>query len=203
MAPPCAEIPHAQNHNAQQDLDTRCRISSSTTSILPQEPTIHSSYEKMTGTWQYVLADPSTMKAVIIDSVLDYDPATQTISTQTADSLLSLIVGHGYTIEKILETHAHADHLTAASYLQSRLTQQQGHSPPICIGKRITQVQDLFGAKYGIPIKEYRGVFDKLFDDDERFEIGNLTATVIHLPGHTPDHIGYIIGGKQNIADHI
>ncbi|CAO2657784.1 Nn.00g039100.m01.CDS01 [Neocucurbitaria sp. VM-36] len=165
------------------------------------EPIVHSSYETQTGTWQYIVADPSTLKAVIIDSVLDYDPATQVISTPTADSLLSLIAEKNYKIERILETHAHADHLTAASYLQSRLEKRQGYKPPICIGKRITQVQELFGQRYGIPAEEYRGVFDKLFDDDEPFEIGNLTATVIHLPGHTPDHIGYIIGDNVFCGD--
>jgi glyoxylase-like metal-dependent hydrolase (beta-lactamase superfamily II) len=178
------------------------QASFSTEAIVPQEPTIHSSYETKTGTWQYVIADPSTLKAVIIDSVLDYDPATQVISTQTADSLVSLISENGYKIEKILETHAHADHLTAASYLQNRVGQQQGYRPPVCIGKRITQVQDLFGQRYGIPVEEYKGAFDQLFDDDESFKIGNLTATVTHLPGHTPDHIGYMIGGERTIPEH-
>ncbi|KAF2122261.1 putative metallo-beta-lactamase domain protein [Lophiotrema nucula] len=168
---------------------------------MPQEPTIHSSYEKKTGTWQYVVADPSTLKAVIIDSVLDYDPSTQTISTETAECLLSMISDKGYKIEKILETHAHADHLTAASYLQNRLEREQGFKAPICIGKRITQVQDMFGQRYGVPADEYKGVFDKFFDDEESFEIGNLTATVTHLPGHTPDHIGYIIGENVFCGD--
>ena len=97
----------------------------------------------------------------------------------------------------ILETHAHADHLTAASYLQSRLALQQGgHRPLIGIGKRIDQVQKWFGQRYGVPENEWKGMFDKLFDDDEAFEIGNLKAQAIHLPGHTPDHMGYYIGGK-------
>jgi glyoxylase-like metal-dependent hydrolase (beta-lactamase superfamily II) len=169
-----------------------------TQTAMPQEPTIHSSYEPKTGTWQYVVTDPSTHKAVIIDAVLDYDPSTQAISTETADALLSLIADRGYEIVKILETHAHADHLTAAAYLQKQIEQRQGYRPPICIGKRITQVQDLFGQRYGVPVEEYNGVFDKLFDDDESFEIGSLTATVMHLPGHTPDHLGYIIGGERH-----
>jgi glyoxylase-like metal-dependent hydrolase (beta-lactamase superfamily II) len=161
-----------------------------------QNPIIHSSYEKATGTWQYLVADPSTLQAVIIDSVLDYNPTTQVISTQTADSLFSLISSHKYKITKILETHAHADHLSAASYLQHRIAQSQGLRPPICIGKRITQVQEMFGKKYGISAEEYRNAFDRLFDDDEVFEVGELKVKVMHLPGHTPDHIGYIIGGK-------
>jgi glyoxylase-like metal-dependent hydrolase (beta-lactamase superfamily II) len=101
----------------------------------------------------------------------------------------------------ILETHAHADHLTAASYLQSRLALQQGgHRPLIGIGKRIGQVQRLFGERYGILREEYEDVFDKLFEDDETFEIGTLQAKAIHLPGHTPDHLGYHIGSESNFA---
>lgn len=165
------------------------------------EPVIHSVYEGKTGTWQYLVADSSSQTAVVIDPVLDYDPATQAISSQTADSLLSMIEEKGYKIDRILETHAHADHLTAASYLQDRLAERQGHRPPICIGQRIGEVQRLFGRMYDIPAHEYEDVFDKLFDDDETFAIGDLTATIMHLPGHTPDHVGYKIGGK-NQRDH-
>lgn len=169
-----------------------------TTSAAAQEPTIHNVFENVTGTWQYIVADPSTSSAVIIDPVLDYEPATQAITTRSADELLSLVQEKGYKIEKIIETHAHADHLTSSSYLQSRLAQIQGHRPPIGIGKRIEQVQKLFGKRYGVTKDEYNHVFDKLFDDDETFSIGNLIAKAIHLPGHTPDHLGYQIGGKHH-----
>jgi glyoxylase-like metal-dependent hydrolase (beta-lactamase superfamily II) len=170
-------------------------------SAMPCSPTIHPLYEPQTGTWQYIVADPSTREAVIIDSVLDYDPSTRTISTQSADTLLSLITNEHYTISRILETHIHADHLTAASYLASRFKEKQGFKPPICIGKRITQVQVLFGKKYGINPKEYEGAFDYFFDDGEEFFIGDLAAKTIHLPGHTPDHIGYIIGDNVFSGD--
>ncbi|RDW66844.1 putative metallo-beta-lactamase protein [Coleophoma crateriformis] len=175
----------------------------STKAAIPQEPTIHSIFEEKTGTWQYVVADSSTRDAVIIDPVLDYDPATQIVSARTADSLLSLTEEMGYNIVRILETHAHADHLTAASYLQDHLTRRQGHRPPICIGKRIQGVQRLFSQVYDIPANEYEGVFDKLLDDDETFDIGNLRATAIHLPGHTPDHLGYKIGDNVFCGDSI
>lgn len=144
----------------------------------------------------------STSAAVVIDPVLDYDPITQAITTRSADELLSFIQKKDYNIERILETHAHADHLTASSYLQNRLSRIQGHKPPICIGKRIEQVQKLFGQRYGLTEDEYNNVFDKLFDDDETFSIGNLTAKAIHLPGHTPDHLGYQIGGKIRTLSH-
>jgi glyoxylase-like metal-dependent hydrolase (beta-lactamase superfamily II) len=170
-------------------------------STMSSNPTIHPLYESQTGTWQYIVADPSTRQAVIIDSVLDYNPSTRIISTQSADNLLSLISAQSYRISRILETHIHADHLTAASYLAHRLEQNQGTKPPICIGKRISQVQALFGKKYRIDRKEYESVFDQFFDDDEEFVIGDLTAKTIHLPGHTPDHIGYIIGDNVFSGD--
>lgn len=160
-----------------------------------KEPTIHPVFEDVTGTWQYIVSDPSTKSAAIIDPVLDYNPVTQAITTDSANALLSLVQEKGYKIERILETHAHADHLTAASYLQKQLFQTQGYKPPIGIGKRIEQVQTLFGQRYGIQSEEYKTVFDKLFEDDESFQIGGLTAKAIHLPGHTPDHLGYQIGG--------
>jgi glyoxylase-like metal-dependent hydrolase (beta-lactamase superfamily II) len=159
------------------------------------DPTIHSIFESITGTWQYVVADLSTSTAAIIDAVLDYDSATQKISTTSADTLLSLVRKEGYHVTMILETHAHADHLTAASYLQARLAEEQGSCPLIGIGHRIDQVQRVFGQRYGLAVDRYRGVFDRFFKDNESFNIGSLTATALHLPGHTPDHMGYKIGG--------
>lgn len=170
----------------------------STTAISVSQPIVEDVFEKVTGTWQYIVTDPATRTTAIIDPVLDYDPATQSISTTTADDLLSLVKQKGYNISWILETHAHADHLTAASYLQKRLAQELGERPSIGIGKRIGKVQSLFGQRYGIPEEEYAVVFDKLLDDDETFSIGELKATAMHLPGHTPDHMGYMIGGKPH-----
>lgn len=160
------------------------------------EPSIHHVFEPKTCTWQYVVADPETSVAVIIDSVLDFDPAKTTVSHETADALLSLVQEKGYRIERILETHVHADHLTAAKYIQHKLEATQGSKPDICIGKRIIEVQERFARRYGVPREEYEGAFDKLFDDDEVFLIGKLQAKVVHLPGHTPDHVGYIVGGE-------
>ncbi|KAL1955961.1 hypothetical protein VTO42DRAFT_7946 [Malbranchea cinnamomea] len=179
--------------------DAQCAVQAAA----PAEPTIHDMFESKTSTWQYVVADPSTSKAVIIDPVLDYEPATQVVSTSTADSLLSLVKEKGYKVDMILETHAHADHLTAASYLQTRLAHEQGYTPLIGIGKRIDQLQRLFGKRYGIAADEYQGVFGKLFDDDETFTIGTLTGVAMHLPGHTPDHMGYRIGDNVFCGDSI
>lgn len=158
--------------------------------------TVDSIHDPKTGTWQYIVADPNTLDAVIIDPVMDFDRATQTISTDTADRLTSLVRRKGYRILRILETHVHADHVTAAAYLQSVLERDQGFTPPICIGSRIRDIQQLFGPRYGVPAAELSSAFDVLLKDDEIFLIGDLQAKVIHLPGHTPDHIGYIIGGN-------
>ncbi|KAM0282269.1 hypothetical protein ACHAQH_003133 [Verticillium albo-atrum] len=158
------------------------------------EPVVHDIYEPVTGTWQYVVADPESLSAVLIDTVLDFDPASATVTTGTADGILALVSEKGYTIEKILETHIHADHLTAASYLQAKLGATQKIPPAVCIGKRIRQVQQHVAATYGVPEEDLARAFDRTFDDDETFAVGRLSASAMHLPGHTPDHLGYRIG---------
>jgi hypothetical protein len=115
----------------------------STEATVASNVIIYDVFENNTSTWQFIVADPSTLNAVIIDPVLDYDRATQVITTQAADALLSVVKDNGYNVDMILETHAHADHLTAASYLQHRLSEEQRHRPSIGIGKRIRQVQKL------------------------------------------------------------
>lgn len=170
------------------------------------EPEVIAVFERVTCTWQYIVFDASTRSAAIIDSVLDYDPKSATISTNSADALLEKIAERNLHVTLILETHAHADHLTAANYLQTRLSQLQAgnvvptgiNKPPICIGERIKQVQDTFASKCGLSGAEYAGAFDKLWEDDEEFAIGQLSARAVHLPGHTPDHMGYHIGSKLN-----
>ena len=142
------------------------------------------------------MADPATQKAVIIDPVLEYDAASATISTQPADDMLKYVGELGYQIEMILETHAHADHLTAASYLRDKLARTQGYAPTIGIGRRIKHVQEMFMERYRMGPELFEGGFDKYFDDDETFQFGSLTGQAIHLPGHTPDHMGYKIGGE-------
>ncbi|KAH6603721.1 hypothetical protein Trco_008496 [Trichoderma cornu-damae] len=138
------------------------------------EPIIHDIFEHDTGTWQYVVADPSTLTAAVIDPVLDCDRTIQSITTRTADSLLALVKEKGYRVDWILETHVHADHLTAASYLQNRLAKEQGYNPSVAIGKRIGQVQRFFGKRYGVPEEQYEVVFDHLMDDGEIFDVDNV-----------------------------
>lgn len=164
------------------------------------EPVIHNIFEPNTCTWQYIVADPSTKVAVIIDPVLDYDPSSNRLSSDHADALLSVVNENGFKVERILETHVHADHLTAAGYLQSKLASSGNSRPVICIGKHVSQVQDTFAKRYGITKDEYQSAFGKLFEDDEHFSIGQLEAKAVHLPGHTPDHMAYMIGCRFDLS---
>lgn len=148
--------------------------------------------------WQYIVADPETRDAAIIDSVLDFDPSTSRLSTASADKLLAVIAQNNLKPVFIMETHAHADHLTAARYLQRRLVAMGVHpTPQISIGKRISQVQATFATKYNIDTTELENVFDNLWEDNQQFTIGRLRCEVLYLPGHTPDHVGYRI--EENI----
>ena len=163
-------------------------------------PTVHASYEPVTGTWSYIVINPSSKTGAIIDSVLDFDPNTTTISTKSADKLLEIVSSNGYTITHILETHAHADHVTGSRYLQVKLSAED-KKPLIGIGKRIKAVQQTFAARYGVPASELENAFDVLFDDDETVDIGGMQMTVLHLPGHTPDHVGYVVDGNVFTGD--
>lgn len=164
------------------------------------EPLIQPSFEPATGTFQYIVTDPASKASIVIDPVLDFDPCNSNIKTTSADIILSLIAEKKYNIQYILETHAHADHLSAASYIQAQLS-KSGARPEIGIGQRISKVQKLFGKRYGVLPKDYQLVFDRLFSDDEVFHFGSLQVQAIHLPGHTPDHMGYLIGGNIFCGD--
>jgi glyoxylase-like metal-dependent hydrolase (beta-lactamase superfamily II) len=165
------------------------------------QPVVHPVFEPVTGTFQYVVADPSSKDAVIIDPVLDFDLGSSKISTTSADQVLQTVHENGYTVTHVLETHAHADHLTASRYVQQTLAQSGQNPPLIAIGQRIKEVQKTFAAMYGIPSAELDSAFDKLLQDDEEFAIGTLEATAIHLPGHTPDSVGYVIGNNVFVGD--
>lgn len=172
---------------------------------IAMEPKVHTLFESVTGTWQYVVADEKEKDAVIIDSVLDYEKETGKVSTSSADKILALVAEQGYSISKILETHAHADHLTASRYLQAVLTKRQASAtgPRVCIGQRIKQVQQTMANIYNVPQSSLIDAFDHTFADDETFNIGSIEARVVHLPGHTPDHIGYVIGSNVFTGDSI
>ncbi|KAJ6499307.1 beta-lactamase-like protein [Mycena sanguinolenta] len=164
-------------------------------------PEVFSFFEKRTSTWlvlQYVVLDPVTKDAALIDTVLDYDPPSGRIATTTADGILAWIEKQGLNIKYILETHAHADHLTASQYYKKKF------NAPIGIGKRISMVQETFAPVYGFEPSAFEGSFDLLFEDDQQFKLGTtLDCRVIHTPGHTPDHVSYIIGESVFTGDSI
>jgi len=166
----------------------------------PGDPVTYAFLERNTSTWQYLVACPSTSDAVLIDTVLDYHPETSTVSHETADGILSFIDENKFKVTRILETHAHADHLTSAQYLHERIPSH----PPICIGQKISQVQKTFSNRYGFnDATDFKNTFDDFLQDGDKFSIGELTCNVILLAGHTPDHLGYQVGTSIFTGDSI
>lgn len=147
-------------------------------------------FDPATNTVSYVVADAATRRAAIIDSVLDLDYAAGRIATTSADALIAHVRANGLTVDWVLETHAHADHLSAAPYLQEKLGGKLG------IGAQITVVQDVFGKVFneGSAFERDGSQFDALFDDGARFEIGASPVQVLHTPGHTPACLTYVVG---------
>ncbi|GAA5998832.1 hypothetical protein JCM5350_006747 [Sporobolomyces pararoseus] len=166
-------------------------------------PHAHVFWHSPTSTWTYVVVCPTTKHCVIIDPALDYDPTTQTVSTETADSLLAFIREKGYKVDKILESHAHADHLTSARYLKLKLAEEGEGNVEVGIGENIEQTQEYFARKYEVKEAELTGAFDKLWKDGEKFKLGDCECEVLHLPGHTADHVGYKFASFCFVGDSI
>ncbi len=154
-------------------------------------------FDENTNTFSYVVSDPVTRQCAIIDSVLDYDPASATTSTIHADEIIAYIQKNELTVEWILETHVHADHLTASQYLKEQL------GGKIAMSHKISIVQETFSAIYNLDIKYFNShqSFDYLFDDHETFMIGELQAYNIPTPGHTPACLSYVIGDAVFVGD--
>lgn len=154
-------------------------------------------FDENTNTFSYVVSDPATRQCAIIDSVLDYDPASATTSTIHADEIIAYIHKNELTVEWILETHVHADHLTASQYLKEQL------GGKIAMSHKISIVQETFSAIYNLDIKYFNShqSFDYLFDDHETFMIGELQAYNIPTPGHTPACLSYVIGDAVFVGD--
>ncbi|MBU2168624.1 MAG: MBL fold metallo-hydrolase [Alphaproteobacteria bacterium] len=155
-----------------------------------KRPVVKSFFDEATFTVSHVVHDPSTKKAVLIDSVLDFDPPSGRTSHASADALIAWVEDQDLTVDWILETHAHADHLSAAPYLQDKLGGR------LAIGHEILTVQDVFGKIFneGTEFRRDGTQFDQLFNDGDRFTVGSLEATVLHVPGHTPACLAYVIG---------
>ena len=154
-------------------------------------------FDPATFTYSYVVSDPATGQCALIDSVLDYDPAAGRTSYQSADRLIAHVREQGLTVQWILETHVHADHMSAAPYLRQQLGGQLG------IGDQITVVQNTFGKLFnaGPDFATDGRQFDRLFRDGEEFQVGNIAARAIHTPGHTPACMTYLIGDAAFVGD--
>src|SRR3546814_10075079 len=154
-------------------------------------------HDPSTYTFTYVMYDRDDGHAAVIDPVLDYDPASARISTTSADRLLGFINEHDLTVDWILETHAHADHLTAAAYLKRKT------GAKVSIGRGITQVQERFKTLFGLEpdFATDGSQFDRLFSDGDTFGIGELEGRVIATPGHTGDSLTYLIGDAAFVGD--
>lgn len=160
-------------------------------------PTVLSFFDKDTKSYSYVVADESGGACAVIDSVLDFDVKSGRTRTKGADALIAAVQERGWRNDWVLETHAHADHLTAAPYVKARLGGKLG------IGANIPKVQETFRAIYnlGADFVSDGRQFDRLFADGEAFRIGGLTAHVMATPGHTPACITYVIGDAGFIGD--
>lgn len=164
---------------------------------MTQHPLVQHFFDEQTNTFSYVVVDPISRKCAVIDSVLDYDAASATTKTTNADLIVNYIQENSLSVEWILETHVHADHLTASQYLKERLGGQ------IAISKKIAIVQETFSSIYNLDIKYFNAqqAFDHLFADHEQFKIGELIAYNIPTPGHTPACLSYVIGDAVFVGD--
>ena len=160
------------------------------------EPVIRSFFDSETFTVTHVVSDPLTGRAAIIDSVLDFDPKSGRTAHRAADRIVDYVRQAGLSVDWLLETHAHADHLSAAPYLKQAL------GGKIAIGARIRDVQKTFKAIFNAKSMDTDGGdFDRLFDDGEQFMIGELLVRVVHTPGHTPACLSYVIGQDVFVGD--
>jgi glyoxylase-like metal-dependent hydrolase (beta-lactamase superfamily II) len=160
-------------------------------------PDVHAFFDEDSNTFSYVVVDPATRRCAVIDSVLDYDAAAGRTAHRSADQITAFVRGRGLEVEWLIETHAHADHLSAAPYIQEQLGGRLG------IGAHITIVQDVFGKVFnaGTEFQRDGSQFDHLFADGESFSLGAIPARALHTPGHTPACMTWIIGDAAFVGD--
>jgi len=161
------------------------------------KPQIEAFFDDSTWTVSYVVFDRSGGHCAVVDSVLDYDPKSGRTRTQSADKIVEFVQSQGLTVQWILETHAHADHLSAAHYLRDKL------GGKIAIGASITQVQDVFKKVFHLEpgFHPDGSQFDQLLHDNEVFHIGQLEAQALAVPGHTPACMAYQVGDAVFVGD--
>lgn len=162
-----------------------------------RRPAIKALFDESTWTVSYVVHDPESRIAAIIDSVLDFDPASGRTSTGSADDIVRFVRDHDLSVEWLLETHVHADHLSAAPYLQEKL------GGKLAIGREILRVQEVFGKLFnaGTEFARNGSQFDHLFVNGDRFTVGGVESVALHLPGHTPADLAYVIGDAVFVGD--
>ncbi len=162
-----------------------------------KRPTIAGFFDENTYTVSYVVHDAETNEAAIIDSVLDYDQASGRTAFRSADLIIEYVTSKNLKVTWLIETHAHADHISAAPYLQEKL------GGKLAIGKDIVRVQEAFGKIFnaGTEFQRDGSQFDHLFSDGETFSIGSLEALALHVPGHTPADMAFIIGDAAFVGD--
>jgi len=160
-------------------------------------PCVKAFFDEPTFTASYVVHDPATKVAAIIDSVLDFDHAAGRTTFASADMIIDYVVAEGLSVTWLLETHAHADHLSAAPYLKDKL------GGTLAIGREIAHVQNVFGKIFneGSAFARDGSQFDRLFEDGDRFAIGGIEAIALHVPGHTPADLAYVIGDAVFTGD--
>lgn len=160
-------------------------------------PVVAAFFDPVTFTYSYVVSDPASARCAIIDPVLDYDPVAGRTSRANAERLIAHVRAQGLSVDWLLETHVHADHLSAAAYLQRELGGRLG------IGALTTQVQATFAKLFnaGSEFATDGSQFDQLFVDGESFRIGSLEARALHTPGHTPACLTYLIGDAAFVGD--
>lgn len=157
---------------------------------------VQSFFHADSNTFSYVVHDPASGHAALIDPVLDYDPDTEATCSAPLQPVLDHLQAHALQLRWLLETHAHADHVSAGQWLKQRFPQAV-----LGIGEGIRAVQATFAPRYGLPVPAADAVFDHLFTDNECFNIGALQARVIAVPGHTSDSIAYLIGDALFTGD--
>ena len=157
---------------------------------------IEAFFDEPTNTISYLVGDPETRSAAVIDPVLDFDIASGVADTRSAERILAFAHTHGWQIEMVLETHAHADHLSAAPFIKAHTGAWIG------IGLHIRDVQKIFRPVFAMTdLKTDGSDFDRLFEDGERFAIGALEVEVLHVPGHTPADVAYLVGDAAFVGD--
>lgn len=164
---------------------------------LSVKPEVTSFFDPQTNTISYVVKDPNSAACAVVDSVMDIDYAAGRVGHLSADKIIAFIKEHKLTLEWLIETHVHADHLSAAPYIQQQLGGKLG------IGNNITVVQDTFGKVFneGTEFRRDGSQFDQLFDDGDTYQIGSMTGFAMHTPGHTPACMTHVIGDAAFVGD--